>query len=215
MTTLKAKERQKDSIGKKFAKKIRNQGEVPAVIYGDNKEPLSISLDPVEYVKQLNHSEYKKNSIFEIEVDGSKVERVITKEINVNPMNNQFIHIDFLRVNDNHPIEINVPIRVEGISAGQRLGGVLVRPKSTIRVSCLPTEIPVDVEVDVTPLTIGENFRTQQISLEGSQTIVSNPKDILVKVESTKVSKLAAGDDAGANTETSDDVATDTATESE
>ena len=111
-------------------------------------------------------------------------------------INNQFIHVDFLRVSDASLIQIDVPIRVEGISTGQRLGGVLIKPKSTVRLECLPNEIPVDVEVDVTKLTIGENFRTEELSLAGSQKIMSNPRDILVKVESTKVSKVAQAQDA-------------------
>jgi len=189
MATLNAKER-KDA-GKRYAKAVRNEGAVPAVIYGQKKAPVSISLDPVEYVKQLNNSEYKKNLIFDLTIENGNVERVITKEITVDPINNQFIHIDFLRVTDTSLIQIDVPIRIEGISAGQRLGGVLVKPKATVRLECVPDEIPVDIEVNVTHLTIGDNVRTQELSLEGTQKIVSNPRDILVKVESTKVSKVA------------------------
>ena len=189
MATLNAKER-KDA-GKRYAKAVRNEGAVPAVIYGQKKDPVSISLDPVEYVKQLNNSEYKKNLVFELTIENGNVERVITKEIKVDPINNQFIHIDFLRVTDTSPIQIDVPIRIEGISAGQRLGGGLVKPKATVRLECVPDEIPVDIEINVTHLTIGDNVRTQELSLKGSQKIVSNPRDILVKVESTKVSKVA------------------------
>ena len=189
MATLNAKER-KDA-GKRYAKAVRNEGAVPAVIYGQKQAPVSISLDPVEYVKQLNNSEYKKNLIFDLTIENGNVERVITKEITVDPINNQFIHIDFLRVTDTSLIQIDVPIRIEGISAGQRLGGVLVKPKATVRLECVPDEIPVDIEVNVTHLTIGDNVRTQELSLEGTQKIVSNPRDILVKVESTKVSKVA------------------------
>ena len=192
MATINAKEKSKNESGKKYAKKIRSTGWVPAVIYGEKKEPISISLNPVDFVKQLNHSAYKKNQIFEINVSDSLTERVITKEIKVNPINNQFIHIDFLRVDDKKSIEINIPIRVEGTSAGQRLGGVLVKPKSTVKVRCLPTEIPVDFEVDVSALNIGENIRTENLTMSGSQQVTSNPKDILVKVESTKISKAAS-----------------------
>ena len=200
MTTINAKEKSKNESGTKFAKQIRSNGWVPAVIYGEKQDPVSISLDPVDFVKQLNNSAYKKNQVFEIKVSDSLTERVITKEMKVNPINNQFIHIDFLRISDKKPIEINVPIRVEGTSAGQRLGGVLVKPKSTVKVKCLPTEIPVDIEVDVSPLNIGENIRTENLTVSGSQQITSNPKDILVKVESTKISKAAseaAGDTQG------------------
>ena len=68
---------------------------------------------------------------------------------------------------------------------------MLVKPKSTIKVECLPNDIPVDIEVDVSALTIGENVRTEDLSFSGSQKVVSNPKDILVKIESTKISKTA------------------------
>ena len=166
------------------------------IIYGEKKDPIALSINPVEFVKLLSNSEYKKNQIIEIQVDGQQSsERVITKDIKVNPINNQFIHIDFFRVDDKHPIEINVPIRTEGVSAGQRLGGVLVKPKSTIKVECLPNDIPVDIEVDVSSLTIGDNVRTEDLTFSGSQKVVSNPKDILVKVESTKISKTAESED--------------------
>ena len=193
MTSLTASKREKKAIGKKYAKEIRNNGLVPAIIYGDKKDPLSIMLDPVQFLKELNQSEYKKNQIFEITID-KDLERVITKEINVNPINNQFIHIDFQRVKDDVPLVVNIPIKVNGISAGQRLGGVLVKPKSTVKIKCLPNEIPINIEIDVTKLKIGENFRVHDIELKGSQSILSNPKDILVKVESTKVSKTATAE---------------------
>ena len=116
MPTIKAKEKTKEQSGKKFAKQIRNDGWVPAVIYGEKKEPVAISIDPVDFVKQIRNSEFRQNQIFEVEVGESSKERVIAKEIKVNSINNQFIHIDFLRVEDKHPIEIKVPINVEGVS---------------------------------------------------------------------------------------------------
>jgi large subunit ribosomal protein L25 len=202
MTTLKKESElelpailKKDSeSGKKFAKAIRNEGNVPAVIYGQKKPPVAISLDPVYLVKQLNASDYKRNQIFVITIDGAQSERVIAKDINVNPVNNQFIHVDFLRVNDNDPIQVNIPVRTNGISAGQRLGGVLVRPKSAVLIECLPQDIPVEIVVDVTDLKIGENIRTHQLSVSGSQKVISNPNDILIKIESTKLSKAATAE---------------------
>ncbi|MEK9726689.1 MAG: 50S ribosomal protein L25 [Candidatus Margulisiibacteriota bacterium] len=197
MVKLKAHKKTSDESGKKFAKKIRNEGNVPCIIYGGKSDPVSLSLNPVEFVKALNNSKYKKNQVLEISIEGTdKPENVITKEIKVNPINNQFIHIDFLRINDNNPIEVDVPVRPEGISAGQRLGGVLVKPKTTVKVKCLPGDIPIDIEVDVTSLGIGENIRTENLSVSGSQELISNPKDILIKVESTKISKTAQAAEA-------------------
>ena len=91
MTTLNVKE--KKESGKRYAKEVRNQGDVPAVIYGQKKDPLSISLNPVDYIKLLNGSEFKKNVILELVTDNNQTERVITKEIKVNPINNQILFI--------------------------------------------------------------------------------------------------------------------------
>ena len=195
MANLKAIKRKEHTFGKKYARQIRREGNVPAVIYGNNESPIAITLDPVQYVKELNSSDYKKNLIFEISIDEKTKERVITKEINVNPINNQFIHIDFQRVKDDVSIVVDIPVRISGISSGQRLGGVLVKPKSTVKVQCFPNNIPIDLEVDVTSLAIGDNVRADQLTLGDGQALISNPKDILVKVESTKVSKLAQADD--------------------
>jgi large subunit ribosomal protein L25 len=202
MATIKAKQKSTSESGKKFAKSIRNEGRVPAVVYGEKKDPVAITVDPVEFMKELNKSDYKKNQVFELNIDDNHTERVITKEIKVNPINNQFIHIDFFRVDDAHPIQVNVPIRTTGISAGQRVGGVLVTPKRVVKVECLPNDIPVDIGVDVSGMGIGDNIRVQDLNVTGSQTVISNPKDILIKVESTKLSKTAtAGDDNGASTD--------------
>ncbi len=204
MATIQANKRDKEEIGKKYSKNIRNNGNVPAIIYGGKEESTAISINAVSFLKQLNNSKFKKNQIFEIKLDDSKTERVITKEISVNPLNNQFIHIDFLRVFDEKEVEVNIPISVEGISAGQRMGGVLVKPKSTVSLKCLPTNIPVEIIVDISKLKIGENIRAAEIKIDEGQSLNSNPKDILIKVESTKVSKVAESDVSAEGTTDSD-----------
>lgn len=191
MGTLNASQRKEKETGKKYARKIRREGEVPAVIYGDNKPPVNIFLNPIVYKKLLVGSEYKKNALFDIIVDESTTERVITKHVEVNSINNEFIHIDFLRVSEKNPIQVDVPIRIDGVSAGQRLGGVLVIQKRTVTVESLPDSIPVDIEVDITALSIGGNIRAGDLKIDDDITLISNKKDILVKVESTKVSKVA------------------------
>jgi large subunit ribosomal protein L25 len=188
MATLNAKLKEKS--GKKQSKKIRTEGLVPAVIYGEKLAPVSISLNPVEFVKQLNHSKFKKNQIFEVLIDNGANEKVITKEINVNPLNNQFVHIDFLRVSDTTLLSVNVPIDISGTAAGQRLGGVLVKQKTYVKVDCVPSEIPENIKIDVTKLGIGDSFRVKDI-ITSDVTISSNPNDILVKIDSTKLSKTA------------------------
>ena len=201
MATIQANKRDKKEIGKKYSKIIRKNGDVPAIIYGGKDESIAITLNAVSFLKKLNVSEFKKNQIFEINIDEKKTERVITKEISVNPLNNQFIHIDFLRVFDNKEVEVSIPITVEGVSAGQRMGGVLVKPKSTVNLKCLPTNIPVEIVVNITDLKIGENVRAGDVKINEGQLLNSNPNDILIKVESTKVSKVAATADDGSSTD--------------
>lgn len=190
--------KKRSESGKGAAKKVRSQGLVPAVIYGDKKAPATISMDPVDFLKRLSSSQYKKNQLFEITIEDGDCERVIAKDIVVNNINNQVVHVDFFRVQDDQPIQVHVPIRVAGVSRGQKLGGVLVQPSRSVLIECLPGDIPVDIEVLVTELTIGENIRAKHLTLTGSRSVLSNPNDILVKVESTKLSKSAVAADEGA-----------------
>ena len=112
----------RDKTGKSNCKQLRNMGKVPAVIYGDKKEPAYITIDYPKIVKELSRTSFF-STVFSLNLNKKKI-KVLAREIQTDPLNNKPIHIDFLRVNDESKINISVPIIFINEENSPRLKGV-------------------------------------------------------------------------------------------
>ena len=195
MTKLNVKKRNETETGKQYNKRLRSSGEVPANIFGLKKDSISIAVNPIELTKIITNSKLQKNQVITLVFDEKNEENVLISDVDINLINNQIMHVDFIRVNEKQPVSINVPIKSTGTAVGQKLGGVLVNAKRTVLISCLPSDIPEYIDVDITELNIGDNIRASNLSLDSKLTLVSDPYDVLVKIESTKVSKSFDSED--------------------
>jgi large subunit ribosomal protein L25 len=169
----------KRTVGKKSLNhELRKNGVIPAVIYGQGKAGIPISLNKVQFVK-----EYKKSigelAFFNIEVDGKEYNTVI-KEKQIHPVKRDVIHVDFLELHKDTPIHINIPLKFIGQPEDLRSGGILEIGMRHFAVTCLPAEIPQDFEVDITNLKIGQSIHVKDIDTKslhvhdaGDLTIVS------------------------------------------
>ena len=98
----------RDKTGKSNCKQLRNTGKIPAIIYGDKKEPAYITIDYPKIVKELSRTSFF-STVFSLNLNKKKI-KVLAREIQTDPLNNKPLHIDFLRVNDESKINISVPI---------------------------------------------------------------------------------------------------------
>lgn len=187
MIEIKAEKR--NELGKQAVKKLRSSGFIPATIFGLTIDPKSIKLSPIELTKVVQKSELKKNQIICINIDGENDEVVMIKDVDFNLTNNRLNHVDFIRISDAIPVIVPVPVTPQGTAKGQKLGGVLVIPKRTVLIQSLPKEIPVSIPVDISDLGIGESIRAMHLEIGDGISLVSDKNDVLLKVESTKVSK--------------------------
>jgi len=162
-TELKATARPR--AGKGAARQARREGKVPAVIYGDGKPPEMIALDYNELWKQVLKGHFT-STVFEIEVDGKK-NRVIPRELQVDPIKDQPIHVDFLRIGKDARIRVAVPVRFinDALSPGLKRGGVLNIVRHEIEVTCPYDRIPAFFEVDLAGLEIGRSIHISAIGL--------------------------------------------------
>jgi large subunit ribosomal protein L25 len=168
--------------GKGGAREVRRQGQIPAIVYGDNQEPEMIALDSHMMAKQLRRSGFL-NHIFEIVIDGRK-QRVLPREVQTHPVTGAALHLDFLRVSATSEITINVAVVFvnEAQSPGLKRGGVLNVVSHEIEVICRPDAIPDSIEVDVSGLDIGDVIHGDQLKLprrvrlapgQGEETVAS------------------------------------------
>ncbi|MDR2017430.1 MAG: 50S ribosomal protein L25 [Syntrophobacterales bacterium] len=154
--------------GKSVARKLRNEGKIPAVIYGKDVDPLSIAVSAREWSVLGRHM--KRNAILDMELTiAGKAEHrpVMIKEIQREFVGDKVLHIDFLQVSMTRTIEVEIPVHLKGEAKGMLNDGIVEQHLRTIRIECLPTQIPEALEIDVSDLDIGDSFHVSQVSLSG------------------------------------------------
>ena len=149
--TLQASRR--DAKGTAQARRVRKEGLVPAVCYGHGiEENLNIALDPKEFDKLLEQPR-ELNTVFEVALDdGEKLENIMLRDWQVEPMSRQLMHADFVAIDPEQPLRVQVPIKPEGEAEGVKIGGRLHLIRRTVEVFAPPTEIPESISVDVSHL---------------------------------------------------------------
>ena len=195
--TLKAQKR--SEIRKNKVKQLRNQGKIPAVIYGLETESTHVSINESEYFGSLKGN-FGKNTILDLTiVDGKKEvqEQVITYVVDKDALTRKVIHVDFLRVKEGIPVKVTVPINYNGVAPGTKLGGTLIRKMDSISIKVMPSNIPTHIDVDLSQLNIGDFISAEDVISEGYE-LVTFPKSILVRVESPRVVQEETEDDVEA-----------------
>ena len=156
----------RDKTGKSYCKQLRNMGKIPAVIYGDKKEPTYITVDYPKIVKELSRTSFF-STVFSMKLDKKEI-KVLPREIQTDPLSDKPIHIDFLRVNNESKINISVPIIFinEEKSPGLKSGGVLNTVRREVDLICKIKNIPEKLEADLTNLEVGSVIHMSDIKLE-------------------------------------------------
>ncbi len=183
--TLEARSR--DTFGKNNARRLRQAGLIPAVLYGGQAagaQPVGqpIAVDP-KVLSRILHSHSGVNTLIGLQVDGAaEPARVLVKEYQLDPVSHKLLHADFYRVAMDKLLVVTVPILLQGESRGvKQQGGLVDFVHREIEVECLPADIPEQITVDVTELMIGESVRVRDLAL-GPWTAVSEPDMMLVHI---------------------------------
>ena len=158
--TLKGIER--ESVGKVATNALRNAGRVPCVIYG-GENPVHFSVD----AKDLNPLVYTADAlIVDLELTSGKTFKAALQDQQFHPVTENILHVDFVQLFDNKPVTMVVPVKITGHSEGVRAGGVLAVNTRKLQVRALPANLPDAIEVDVTPLKIGEKAFVRTLQKE-------------------------------------------------
>ena len=155
----------RDRAGKGASRALRRDGRVPAVVYGEKKEPLSIHVEEKALMKMLNSGHFM-NSVVMVEV-GGKSNRTLPKAVDFHPVSSRPIHVDFLRIGEHSKVTVAIPVRFdnEEASPGLKRGGVLNVVQHEIELICDASEIPDELHVDLTGLDIGDSLHISQVTL--------------------------------------------------
>ena len=170
----------RDRAGKGASRALRREGRVPAVVYGDKKEALSVHVEEKLLTKMLSTGHFM-NSVVMVEV-GGKPNRTLPKAVDFHPVTSRPIHVDFLRIGEHSKVNVNIPVRFdnEEDSPGLKRGGVLNVVQHEIELICDAAEIPDELHIDLTGLDIGDSIHISQVTLPKGAKAAIDDRDFTV-----------------------------------
>jgi large subunit ribosomal protein L25 len=168
--------------GKGAARAVRRSGRVPGVIYGDNKDPIAISVDHAE-LKQRIYAGRFLTTIYELDVEGTK-HRVIPRDFQLDPVKDLPVHVDFLRLSAGAKIRVRIPVHVMNaeIAPGVKRGGTVNIVTHAVEVLVSPEDIPESIDVDISELEINYSKHVSDVVLPPNVRLVGNVDQTLVTI---------------------------------
>jgi large subunit ribosomal protein L25 len=166
--------------GKGEARSLRRAGRVPAVAYGQDLQPTPVSVDARELYHAL-HTGAGENAIIRLDIDGES-HLAMARELQRHPVRRDVLHVDFVTIDRNRKIQVDVPIHLTGESPGVTEGGVADLALFTLAVEVLPLEVPDQIVLDISDMTIGDVKRVEDLPLPEGVTALDDPETTVVSV---------------------------------
>ena len=178
----------REDAGKGVARKLRQNGRIPAVVYGGHRDAVAITVDRKSVSELIQKSEHGVRSIFLLKMSGTDQQRhAMIKDIQINPISRKMTHIDFVRVVMDEAVRVTVPVHVIGTAKGVKTGGGLLDFQvRELHIECLPNAIPDSIDIDVTELDGHEYYRISDLKLPKGVKVHDDPERVVVGVTHAK-----------------------------
>jgi large subunit ribosomal protein L25 len=183
MATAELKARLRQETGKEFAKRIRRDGNVPGVLYGEGNAPVTLEVSFKDFY-HVTHTRAGSNVILDLEIEGlDRGEcKAIVREIQYHPVRRDVLHVDFQEISMTKEVHVSIPVEVVGESVGVKTkGGVLELLHREVEVRCLPADIPESLRIDVTELDIGDSLQVSDLTFEAGE-IIDEPETTVITI---------------------------------
>ncbi len=178
--------------GKNVARRIRQAGRVPGILYGDMREAFSLTLNPKQLSAVLR-SESGQNTIFNLQVSGGETTPVMIVDTQFEPVRGHLLHADLKRIAMDKKLKVSVHVALTGESPGVKLqGGILEVVLREVEVECLPTDIPEQLQIGIETLEMGHYIRVADLqkTTEGKIQILSDPDGVICHVVAPKAEEV-------------------------
>jgi large subunit ribosomal protein L25 len=185
------------AIGSSPSKRLRGEGRIPAVVYGQGLDATAVSVDRRELRAAL-HTDAGHNALINLEVDGTR-HLTIVKALQRHPVRNEVVHVDFIVINRDEAITVDVPIILVGEAHEVEIAqGTLDQVLHSLTLQAKPGSIPNEIEVDVSGLTIGDSIRVGDLPLPGGVTTEVDPEEAVVMAALTRAALAETGEEGEA-----------------
>ena len=193
MQQVRLEAQKREASGKGAARGTRRAGNLPGVLYGRKNEVIPIQIDARGFQDFLHN--YGENAFINLEIADHGTENVMVKEIQRDPVSNQLLHTDLLRISMDEPITSAVSITLVGSAPGIQEGGILEFPHRQLTLHCLPTLLPEEIEVDINELDIDDRLSVSDISVPEGIEVLDDPNTRIVAVVPPRIEEEPEDDE--------------------
>jgi large subunit ribosomal protein L25 len=181
MMNIVVKTEKRQGLGTNASRRLRAQGFVPAVLYGESMESTPLVLSKKDII-QIMRLETGENTIFKVAVDAEAYDAMI-KDMQVDPATDELLHVDLIRISMDKPIRVAVPVLHRGEPVGVKTeGGFVDFVTREIEIECLPRDIPESLEIDIAELHINQSFKVQAMAIPAGVKVLTDPNTVLVLI---------------------------------
>ena len=187
------------TFNKGFARRVRMQGLIPAVVYGAGKESVAVTVDP-KVITKILYSDSGHNTIFDLAIEGAPAAKGMIVDWQNEPIKGHLLHIDIKRIAMDKAMRVSVPVQLIGIPAGvKQSGGILGQVLHEVEIECLPSDIPGHIDVDVSALEINGAIHISDLPHSDKIKFLGGEHDLVAHV--TVAREEAAAEETAAVTE--------------
>lgn len=179
----------RNESGKGAARRARAAGKVPGILYGQKEAPVTITVDPLVLQKSLD-KERKRNTVLSLAVGKDQVVTAMIRDVQIDPMSRQVVHVDFIRVSMDQDVKVTVPLVLIGTPVGVTNGGNLHQSMHSVPLAAKPAAIPSKLEIDVSGLNIGEALHASDLKLGAGVRVLLEAKEALASVVMPRAEKV-------------------------
>lgn len=185
MRLAKLEAQKRSDFGKSAGKALRRNGAMPAILYGRHEDVIPLQLDTRTFQRFLQSN--GENVLIDLEITDHGHETIMIREIQRDPVKQNLLHTDFIRISLDEPVTSAVPIVLVGSAIGLQAGGIVEFAHRQLHVRCLPTLLPDTIEVNVSGLDIDDFIRIEDLSLDETVEVLDDPQTIVVLVNRPRV----------------------------
>ncbi len=185
MRLAKLEAQKRRDFGKSAGKALRRNGAMPAILYGRHEDVIPLQLDARSFQRFLQSN--GENVLIELEIADHGNETIMIREIQRDPVKQNLLHTDFIRISLDEPVTSAVPIVLGGSAIGIQAGGIVEFAHRQLHVRCLPTILPDTIDVDVSGLDIDDFIRIEDLTLDETVEVLDDPQTIVVLVNRPRV----------------------------
>lgn len=170
----------RDKTGSKYAKRLRRDGQLPAVVYGHKEDPVHVAIPHGDFIGHFHDGVH----LLEVEADG-KGQTCLIKDVQYDYLGTTVVHVDLARVDLNEEIEVSVPVVLKGEDKAPGIkaaGAILEQPFTDLSVICKANAIPENILVDVSAMEVGDTITVEDLTLPAGVRTEQNPTDLIVSI---------------------------------